>query len=64
MNQVLVMMLDPDGIPRAWGLAPERGKALREAEAQLVSYRKAKRKEGDPLAFADYKVKTETVEVG
>jgi hypothetical protein len=46
--------LDPDGMPRAWGIADTYKKALREANRQLEAYRAKKRALGDPLADARF----------
>jgi hypothetical protein len=47
-------MVDPDGVPRAWGQSADRGAAETEAARQLEAYRARKREVGDPLADADY----------
>jgi hypothetical protein len=60
-GRVMVMKLDPDGAPRAWGAASTYGQALREAERQLEAYRARKREVGDPLADARFTDKTEMV---
>lgn len=55
--KITIAMLDPSGMPRAWGSADSYGKALQEATDQLVKYIAEKRKLGDPLADAEYKPK-------
>lgn len=60
--KIMVAMHDPDGMPRAWGVADVYGKALREAEKQLDAYKAKKRALGDPLGSATFTAHTSTVE--
>ena len=55
-GRLMVRMVDPDGATRAWAAGPaDEIETVRNiAEAQLKEYRAAKRKLGDPLAYADY----------
>ncbi len=61
MNRVMVMKVDPDGLPRAWAVAPTYGQALQEADRQLEIYKSRKREVGDPLGDATFTTKTEMV---
>lgn len=60
--RVMVMKLDPDGLPRAWGIAPTEAAAREEADRQLQIYRVKKAEVGDPLAGAVFTEKVEAVE--
>lgn len=46
----LAMYLDPQGLPRAYGKAPDAIDAQAIAQIELDAYRDAKRAVGDPLA--------------
>jgi hypothetical protein len=48
----IVAMHDPQGLPRAWGIAGTPYEALEEAKKQLEVYRASKRETNDPLAHA------------
>jgi hypothetical protein len=53
---------DPDGLTRAWGIAPTRQQAMDEARRQLVKYRAKKREAGDYyLADATFTMKVHTL---
>jgi len=60
MKHYLVMMCDPEGMPRAWATAPTLTDAKRAARKHLNVYRGEKAQTRDPLAHAGY---TEVVEV-
>jgi hypothetical protein len=61
-GRIMVMKLDPDGIPRAYGIASDEATARSLADAQLTKYRARKRETGDDLAFAEYSERVETCE--
>lgn len=50
----LAMMIDPDGLPRAWGKSRSKAKAESVARQQLMKYRQKKLELGDPLAIEDF----------
>jgi len=59
----LVMYCDPEGKPRAWGVAESEDVARAEAQRQLAAYREKKREVGDlELADAHYTEEVEHVE--
>jgi hypothetical protein len=58
---VMVTMLDPDGLPRAWATAPNEAAARAEAQRQIDTYKEKKRVLGDPLGWAWYTPKVETL---
>jgi len=59
----MVMMLDPDGVPRCYGVAPTEDEARKLAQEQLVLYRKKKHELGDRyLATAEYAEEVHEVE--
>lgn len=62
MSKVMVAMHDPDGMPRAWAIADDYGKALREAERQLEIYKAKKREVGDELGWATFTPHTSEVQ--
>jgi hypothetical protein len=52
---------DPDGLPRCWAAAKARQQAINKAGLELDEYRKEKRANGDPLAYANFTIEiTET----
>lgn len=54
-SKVMVMMLDPEGLPRAYGVAPTVERAREIAQQQLAIYRKKKLEVEDHyLATATY----------
>ena len=60
-THTMVMMLDPDGLPRAWAMGPDVDATRREAHRQLEIYRAKKREVGDPLADAKFTESAEMV---
>lgn len=54
-------MLDPQGMIRAWGKSDSRTDAIAIAMLELDAYRDEKRKLGDPLGDADYRLKVKTI---
>ncbi len=60
--RIMVSMLDPDGMPRAWGIAATVEEARAEAESQLAVYKARKREVGDPLGWADFTPQVSKVE--
>jgi len=60
---VIVMKLDPDGMPRAWasGKADELAAVRERAEAELAAYQIEKDALGDPLGKAEYTTQTRFV---
>jgi hypothetical protein len=61
MHVLLVQHIDPDGMCRAWAADECEEEAYREADRQLGLYRTKKAALNDPLAYADYTVETEYV---
>ena len=58
----LAMMLDPDGLPRAWGSAKDPATAEQEARRQLNAYRTRRIADGlDVPREEDFTVKIEKV---
>jgi hypothetical protein len=51
----MVVMLDSDGAPRAWGRAPTWPAALAEAKRQLAEYVAKKRALGETISESDFK---------
>ncbi len=50
----MIAMMDPDGLPRAYGVAPTEGHARDIAHSELAKYRVKKKETGDPLAVAKF----------
>lgn len=55
VSRIMVQWRDPQGKPRAWGIASELSTAAAEADRQLWRYRQKKAEVGDSdLAMATY----------
>lgn len=61
-RQYLAMYLDPDGLPRAWGVATTKVSAAQEAKRQLAIYRDKKLAVDDErLALAEYRLRVKRI---